>query len=249
MPRVTSLACLFVLWAVGPVCAQPDPAANDNVARGLFQAGTAAYDAGDYKGALQLYEQAYARSPRPQLLFNIGQAADRLRMDDTALRAFSAYLDQVPDAPNHAAVQQRVNALQESQRVRKEQAALLSAAAAATPAPAAAAPVTPTASAAVEPQPPTRAAPQPLAAPPTPAQTAASFDAGQSVAATPSAPPGNTSDAGSHSEPVTKKWWFWTGVGAAVVGGTVVALALMVGGGGASQPAPYQGNAGSVRGP
>jgi hypothetical protein len=43
------------------------------------------------------------------------------------------------------------------------------------------------------------------------------------------------------------KWWFWTGVGAAVIGGSVLALVLA---NGSSQPQPlYQGSAGSVRGP
>lgn len=72
--------------------------ADDEVARGLFQAGKAAYQGGKYEDALSFLEQAHARSGRPELLFNIGQAADRLRQDEKALEVFRAYLTQVPSA-------------------------------------------------------------------------------------------------------------------------------------------------------
>jgi thioredoxin-like negative regulator of GroEL len=44
--------------------------ADDNVARGLFQAGKSAYETGNFKEALQFFEQAYQHSPRPGFLFN-----------------------------------------------------------------------------------------------------------------------------------------------------------------------------------
>lgn len=91
---------------------QATASADDEVARNLFQAGKAAYESGDYEGALEFFEKAHARSHRPQLLYNIGQAADRQRNDLKALAAFRAYLAAVPDAENRAEVENRIRALE-----------------------------------------------------------------------------------------------------------------------------------------
>jgi len=54
----------------------------------------------------------------------------------------------------------------------------------------------------------------------------------------------------SKSEPLTEKWWFWTALGAVVVGGTVTALTLTtLGGEETEREAPYQGSVGSFQGP
>lgn len=87
---------------------QSREASDDEVARGLFQAGKAAYEGGNYAEAVNFFEQAHVRSRRPQLLFNIGQAADRARQDEKAVISFRAYLEQVPDATNRAEVEARV---------------------------------------------------------------------------------------------------------------------------------------------
>jgi tetratricopeptide (TPR) repeat protein len=181
----------------------------DEVARGLFQAGKAAYEAGNYEEALGFFEQAYARSGRAGMLFNIGQVADRLRQDEKALASFRAYLQQVPDAGNRVEVEARIMALERAVAERKA-------------APAAA------------PPPP----------PPTPAQTAA-----QSTDAQPAAGPAFTQTDEPPSTPVTKKWWFWTSIGVVVAGGTAVALAVALGGDDAGTEAPFQGTAGSFKGP
>jgi tetratricopeptide (TPR) repeat protein len=201
--------------ATAAASSQPAPAVNDEVARGLFQAGKAAYESGNYPDAIGFFEQAYARSQRPQLLFNIGQVADRLRQDDKALASFRAYVQQVPDAPNRVEVESRIAAL--------ERAAAEREASAATPPPSAA---------------------------PTPAQTAAqaSGTGARDDAALAQSDAATTTGATS-ATPVTKKWWFWTSVGAVVVGGTAVALALALGGGSTGQQAAYQGSAGSLKGP
>lgn len=85
---------------------------SDDVARGLFEAGRAAYDSGSYQDALNFFQQAYEYSDRPRLLYNIGQSADRLRMDRTALSAFRRYLELVPDADNVVEVENRIRALE-----------------------------------------------------------------------------------------------------------------------------------------
>ena len=211
---VGTLGLLALCFASGSAAAQaaspaaqPKLSVGDEVARGLFQAGKAAYEAGSYEEAIGFFEQAYARSGRPQLLFNIGQVADRLRQDEKALSSFRAYLQQVPDAGNRVEVEARIAALERAEAERK---------AAATPAP----------------------------APPTPEQTAE-----QSPATQPAADPAFTQTDEPPSTPVTQKWWFWTSIGVVVAGGTAVALAMALGGDGGGSEAPYQGTAGSFKGP
>ena len=99
-----------------PVSLKGDTAAadsQDSRARALFEAGRTAYEAGDYESALTHFRQAYEGSQRPALLFNIGQAADRLRRNEEALAALEAYLSQVPDAPNREAVDNRIAILRD----------------------------------------------------------------------------------------------------------------------------------------
>jgi tetratricopeptide (TPR) repeat protein len=195
--------------ASAPAADAAPETADDAVARGLFQAGKAAYEAGKYEDALTFFEQAHTRSGRPQLLFNIGQAAERLRRDEKALEVFRAYLTQVPDAPNRVEVEARIKQLEQWVAERKN-----------------------------EPEPVA-----PIVTAPTPAETAE-----QAPATTPEGPAFTESDR-PESEPVTSKWWFWTGLGAVVVGGTAVALAVALGGD-QSEPEPYyEGNGGSLRGP
>ena len=55
-------------------------------------------------------------------------------------------------------------------------------------------------------------------------------------------------DAAEDDRSVTGKWWFWTGIGAVVVGGTAVALAVALGGDGGRE-SPFEGTAGSVTAP
>jgi tetratricopeptide (TPR) repeat protein len=104
--------------------AQAQRTANsDDAARRLFQAGKAAFDAGDFEQALRYFERSFESSHRPQLKYNIGLAADRLRQDDKALAAFNTYLQQVPDAENRAEVEARIRALEKAKAERAAAAA------------------------------------------------------------------------------------------------------------------------------
>jgi tetratricopeptide (TPR) repeat protein len=95
------------------VASSPGPTTIDERTRKSFDAGRAAYDVGDYSRALEQFQQAYELSDRPQLLYNIGQCADRLRLDETALAAFRRYIERVPDAANRYQVEQRISVLQD----------------------------------------------------------------------------------------------------------------------------------------
>jgi len=91
--------------------AEASKSSEDEHARGLFEQGRQAYQDARYDLALDLFMQAYALSKRPELLNNIGQAADRLRMDAEALDAYQRYLAEVPTAENRPAIENRIVAL------------------------------------------------------------------------------------------------------------------------------------------
>jgi len=80
-------------------------------ARALFQAGRVAFDAGRYDDALEHFDDAYARSQRPELLYNVGLAADRAGRAPLAVRAYTKFLEEVTDSPNRGTVEERLAAL------------------------------------------------------------------------------------------------------------------------------------------
>ncbi|HKU38202.1 MAG TPA: hypothetical protein VJR89_08645 [Polyangiales bacterium] len=85
---------------------------RDKQARLQFEQGRKAFDEGDYRAAWGFFHEAYRLSGRAQLLFNIGQTADRLGHDSDALTAFKLYLEQLPTADNRRDVENRVRALE-----------------------------------------------------------------------------------------------------------------------------------------
>ena len=111
--------CLVVLPTAASAQEATAPAAvaqkseTDEEARGLFQAGRAAYGRGRFGDALRYFQQAYELSDRPRMLYNIGQAADKLRQDKVALDAFQLYLERMPDAHNREMLEQRIATLAE----------------------------------------------------------------------------------------------------------------------------------------
>lgn len=106
------LAVLVVLvcasGASGVLAQTPD----DDEAHSLYDAGRRAFEAGRYDRALEDFQHAYALSPRAELLYNIGQAADRLRHDAEALDAFEQYLaSPQADESLRAQIQGRIDVL------------------------------------------------------------------------------------------------------------------------------------------
>ncbi|MFT5355819.1 MAG: tetratricopeptide (TPR) repeat protein [Polyangiales bacterium] len=89
------------------------PSVDDARARGLFEQGAAAYEAGHYDAALGFFEESYALSGRATLLFNMGASADRLRQNEKALENYEAYIAAVPEARNAPEVSSRVRVLRE----------------------------------------------------------------------------------------------------------------------------------------
>lgn len=106
------LAALVSLSATSTTAAQT-ASPTDTDARTLFELGENAFESGRYRAALDFFQQAYDLSGRPQLLFNIGQAADRLREDARALAAFEGYLQALPTASNRGVVEARIAILRQ----------------------------------------------------------------------------------------------------------------------------------------
>ena len=160
MLRLTTLSrtlflSLPLLLATAGVSAQAEPAAGeperdeahvarDSEARHLFEAGRNAYDDGRYKDALDYFQHGYELSQRAQLLYNVGQAADRLRKDQVAVDAFKLYLEKLPAAENRAQVEERIRVLDEVLAERRAAgAAPVAATTRAEPSPPAAGPLAP----------------------------------------------------------------------------------------------------------
>lgn len=112
MKRLSWVLAL-VLTLPGLASAQEMTAAQREEARGLFEAGRAAFADGRYADALGYFERSYAISELPELLYNIGHTADRLRDDRRALEAFEAYLEARPDTEGRASIDARIVQLRE----------------------------------------------------------------------------------------------------------------------------------------
>ena len=123
---VGSLAAFGAAWET-PAHAQVkgEKAAADQRARELFQKGDTAYAEGRYEEALAAFQEAYDLSGRPQLLFNVSNALERLGRYEEAVDALEKYLAS-GKARDRDVVQKRLANLKkrvEEQRKEQEQKA------------------------------------------------------------------------------------------------------------------------------
>jgi hypothetical protein len=195
------------------------------------------FAAGRYDEALEIYAKLYADTLNPVYLRNIGRCHQKLKQPDKAIESFSDYLDKGKNISADEKAQ--VNGyIKDMEALRDEQAGRPQAPPPG-PGPGAPAPVQPI------PASPPPAAPGPSGPPPGyTAQPPAPYPAPP-----PAYPPGpDQQPSGTlvsqpqqppQSEPVYTKWWFWTIIGAVVVGGVVTAVALS---GGTTKP-PCPANA------
>jgi hypothetical protein len=190
------------------LASKPDPA----VAK--FRAAQKAYNMGRFQDALQGYMQAYERKPLPGFLFNIAQCHRQLGEHEQAAFFYRRYLALSPrPVKNQALVQELMREMEEKQREgerkQRETAELKKAELERKREEDARAKAE---RASLEAPPPRVMEPAPKLVP-------------EPVAA-PMAVTQSVSPAREPSTPVYQKWWFWTGVGAAVAAGTVTAFAM-----------------------
>ncbi len=87
-----------------------DPEA-DREARDLYNAGTAAFQDGRFEDALQRWQDAFELSARPELLYNIATALDRLGRMSEAADYYERFLQERPDAANENYVRSRIEVI------------------------------------------------------------------------------------------------------------------------------------------
>lgn len=107
---LTSLA----FAAPSVVLAQDGPAAEEEAYRDLTAQATAAYEAGDYAKAVDLFQQAYALRPVSNILYNIGRIYEDMGDIDNAIK----YYDQFVVSPNVEQTSRR-DALERSKTLRE----------------------------------------------------------------------------------------------------------------------------------
>ena len=219
------LACALLAAAASAQDSAPaaplaaEARADDEEARDLFEIGKGAFDEGRFDRAAKYFREAYELSHRPALLFNIGTALDRLRLDQEALDAFRQYLELVPEASNRRYVEERIRIIEAA--LARTQPTEADADPLAPPNQEDALETTPAAA-----DPPR----EPLV--PSPAETARAAEPLAPASGDPQHPHDTA------PSPITARWWFWTGIGAVAVAAVAVVVAMSAGGGdgGPAQP-------------
>jgi tetratricopeptide (TPR) repeat protein len=124
--RAVATAPLLALGLSMPAHAQQQPAdrpvkEEDSRARELFLEGEAHYAAGRYELAAERYLEAYQLSQRPELLFNLGNAYERMGEYEKAADYLRRYADS-PRARDVVSVRERVRRLEAAAAAEKRRA-------------------------------------------------------------------------------------------------------------------------------
>lgn len=106
--------------------AQEEPADDARRTRGLalYDDGTAKYDAGDYRGAIEAFKASLDLIGEPQLLYNLGMCFDRLDELDSALEYFQRYRAVAPEA-EYEQVDRKIDSIRKRQQAAREPAATI----------------------------------------------------------------------------------------------------------------------------
>lgn len=112
------LAALAILAAAGGAFAADDDA-NVAQARAYFETGSQEYDKGNYLNAIRAFEQAYALTDRPGLLFSLAQAYRRQYAYDSkaqnlrkALQHYQLYIAKDPSGKRRGEAASAINDIQ-----------------------------------------------------------------------------------------------------------------------------------------
>ena len=116
-----ALLSVGVLCLATPAYAQDDYLLKLEEAKALYQKAEAHYARGEFKEALELYEQAHQKAPEPMFLLGIGQAYKALDRCERALNYFERYLVSWSDAPNRQMVERLIKSCQDRLERRREQ--------------------------------------------------------------------------------------------------------------------------------
>jgi tetratricopeptide (TPR) repeat protein len=228
---------LVAALAITAVLAVPAWGAEGDKAAAMahFEAANRLYDIHEYAKALEEYKAAYLAKPDAAFLFNVGQCYRKLGRRVQALEFYQEYLKKAPpDDPSRPYVEARIrdtdtgdifegntSTRSATQPIQAPPPPLVQP----TPLPAEVQPVAETEIETATQQPPSAVdspvgQPSPAPSLPPSAESVTAKSAGLDLTAVQPAEPV------SASTPFYKTWWFWTGVGAAVVAGTVTAILI-----------------------
>lgn len=107
---------VVVLGLVGLLCSSSPADAQDRTeqARRHFEAGTQAFETGDYERAMAEFRQAHELTDHPDLLYNIYSSAERSGQLQDAASALERYLAEGRvEASDRAALEQRLTRLRQ----------------------------------------------------------------------------------------------------------------------------------------
>src|SRR5580693_4387830 len=99
----------LALAAASASAADPD---TELQAKQRFAAGAQAYREARYKDAIDLFLQANKLDAHPELIFNVGQAYEKLADVPDALRCYREYLRLAPAASDRATVEASIRNLE-----------------------------------------------------------------------------------------------------------------------------------------
>jgi len=103
----------------GPISAhaQPEAEAQEELDPEYVEkqaAGSAAFEAGQFEKAANLFKDAFDISPRGNLLFNIGLSYEQAGDVEQAVQFYERFVQAVPNSPQRPAVQRQIAALKAS---------------------------------------------------------------------------------------------------------------------------------------
>jgi tetratricopeptide (TPR) repeat protein len=122
--RRRSLIATLALLALAPApaAAQPPPSGEGASTEATFQRGLAAYDAGDYAGAIAIWERLLLSldpSRAWRLFFNLGLAAQAMGDATSAVERFEGFLHKLAEQPARLPPDLEAKRLEAADRVKK----------------------------------------------------------------------------------------------------------------------------------
>jgi tetratricopeptide (TPR) repeat protein len=95
--RLGLVSLILVLAFAAPARGQTE-AARRAEARALVLQGVKLFEQGDYQTAVERFEEAYARFPTPNILYNLAQGYRELGRDVAAIEAYERFVQEAPGA-------------------------------------------------------------------------------------------------------------------------------------------------------
>ncbi|MBI5478111.1 MAG: tetratricopeptide repeat protein [Deltaproteobacteria bacterium] len=230
-----------VALAALPPAAFAQTAAQKKQAKQHFDDGKAYFNLGKFREAIGEFEKSYILFKAPEILFMIGQCHNQLGDHRRAVHFYKTYLAEKPDARNREDVEAMIADLEAKIGGRVTPVPKGGPAPKAAPPPPKPAPPPPP-----PPKPVVKATPLPPPGPAVdredpkdskrsaPAPVVAKVEPEPAPTVTPTATTFPQKTPTDEPQPIYKKWWFWTGIGAAVV--VIVGVSAGVASKGSSAP-------------